>query len=82
MVGQSDSTPQSGGLPTTTWVPGEVIVDVYEVPVVSEAGPGSYTVEVGMYDGHTGQRLVVRDSDGDRVPGDRVLLGDLRLSKQ
>jgi hypothetical protein len=81
MVGQWDSIPQSGELPTTTWVPGEVIVDSYEIPVAPEAGPGSCTLEVGMYDAHTGQRLVVTDSDGDRLPGDRILLDDLHLSK-
>jgi len=81
MVGQWDSIPQSGQLPTTTWVPDEVVADSYEVPVALEAGPGSYAVEVGMYDARTGQRLVATDSDGHRLPSDRILLGDIRLSK-
>jgi len=80
MVGQWDSIPQSGQLPTTTWVPGEVLVDSYEIPVAPEAGPGSCTIEVGMYDARTGQRLVATDSHGDRLPGDHILLGDLYLS--
>ena len=81
MVGQWDSIPQSGELPTTTWVPGEVVVDSYEVPVAPEVDPGSYTLEVGMYDARTGQRFVVTDTNGDRLPGDRILLGNVRLSK-
>jgi hypothetical protein len=66
MVGQWDSMPQAGNLPTAVWVPGEVIADAYEVPVVPEADPGSYTLVVGMYDGGTGQRLPATQEAGLR----------------
>jgi hypothetical protein len=81
MLGQWDSIPQRGGLPTTTWVAGEVVADVYEVPVTREARPGSYTLVVGMYDGGTGERLAATGADGDRLPHDRIVLGDIRLSR-
>ena len=75
------SVPQSGGLPTTTWVPGEVVVDAYEVPVASEADPGEYIVVVGMYDARTGQRLVVTDANGVRLSDDRIILDGILLSR-
>jgi hypothetical protein len=81
IVGQWDSIPQGGGLPTTTWVAEEVVVDAYNVPVALDASPGSYTLSVGMYDGRTGERLAATGRDGHRLPDDRVLLGDIGLSK-
>jgi hypothetical protein len=81
IVGQWDSMPQGGKLPTTVWVTGEVVEDIYEVPVALELSPGSYTLVVGMYDGGTGERLAATGADGDRLPDDRILLGDIRLSR-
>jgi hypothetical protein len=81
MVGQWDSIPQTGGLPTTVWVSGEVITDAYEVPIAPETGPGSYTLAVGMYDARTGQRLAATGTEGDKLSDDRILLDDIRLSK-
>jgi len=73
--GQRDALPHDGQLPTDLWVPGEVVVDSYEVPVASDAGPGEYTFAIGMYDVGTGARLSVFDEKGSRLPDDRVLLG-------
>ncbi len=67
IVAQRDSVPGSGALPTTGWVAGEVIVDGYEVPLREGTPPGEYTVEVGLYDAATGQRLPVVGGGGDRV---------------
>ena len=47
--GQQDNEPQADQLPTTRWVPGEVIVDRYRVKVDPKAPAGIYQVEVGMY---------------------------------
>ena len=74
MRGQRDGLPHDGRLPTDLWVPGEVVVDSYEVPVALEAGPGGYTLEIGMYDALTGQRLPVVGPSGERVPGDRIII--------
>jgi hypothetical protein len=72
--GQRDNIPVSGTYPTTGWVEGEVITDEYEIAVKSDAPPGDYQIEVGMYDAATGQRLPVFDEGGTRLPGDRILL--------
>jgi len=82
MRGQRDGLPHDGRLPTDLWVPGEVVVDSYEVPVALEAGPGGYTLEIGMYDALTGQRLPVVGPGGERLSGDRILLGGVHIGGQ
>jgi len=72
--GQRDNIPVKGTYPTTSWVEGEVISDEYEIAIKSDAPPGDYQIEVGMYDAATGQRLPVFDEGGTRLPGDRILL--------
>ena len=77
--GQRDSIPGQGTLPTTSWLEGEIITDVYEIPVASDAPAGELTLEVGMYDAATGNRVVVVDSQGQPQSGDRVLLHSIRV---
>jgi 4-amino-4-deoxy-L-arabinose transferase-like glycosyltransferase len=79
--GQRDSVPSNGTLPTTGWVEGEVIADEYEFTVRSDAPPGKYLIEVGLYDAQTGQRLPVLSRAEEPVPGDvaqedRILLNE------
>ena len=75
--GQKDNPPQGGTYPTTLWVPGEVVVDVYQIPVAADAAPGQYVIEVGMYDPATMERLPVLDPTG--AIGDRILLADVQV---
>jgi 4-amino-4-deoxy-L-arabinose transferase-like glycosyltransferase len=71
--GQVDRLPASGAAPTTSWLPGEVITDPYEIAVDADSQEGQYAVEVGMYDAATMQRLPVNDAQGVRQ-GDSVFL--------
>ena len=72
--GQVDAQPIYGTRPTSTWLEGEIIDgDVYTFPVAVDAPPGTYRLEVGLYDAATMTRLVVLDDESKAV-GDRVLL--------
>jgi hypothetical protein len=71
--GQKDSVPAQGQMPTTSWVPGEVVVDEYTIPVAEDAPPGEYRIEIGMYEPSTGQRLPIFDGSGQPL-GDHILL--------
>ncbi|HEX5417076.1 MAG TPA: hypothetical protein VFZ25_15540, partial [Chloroflexota bacterium] len=73
---QQDHPPGLGDTPTTGWIPGEYVVDTHELALGSSAAPGTYQIEVGMYDPRSGQRLRVSQSDG-ADPGDRVILGTI-----
>ncbi len=70
---QKDSPPLGGARPTTGWVPGEFIIDEYELVVEADAPPGGYLLEVGMYDASTGDRLPALDVEG-RVLDNRLVL--------
>ncbi len=76
--GQMDSIPGTGQAPTPSWIQGEVITDAYEILVDGEAPAGEYVIEIGMYDASTGERLPIY-MDGQRLEGDRLLLGVVRV---
>ena len=59
--GQQDNEPVNGTRPTSTWRTGEVIVDSYAILLEQQAPTGRYTVEIGLYDPATGERLPVLD---------------------
>ena len=71
--GQHDSVPGGGSLPTTGWVVDQIIEDQYLITVQPNAPAGEFTIEVGMYDAATGQRLEALSTDGEGL-GNRVLL--------
>ena len=75
--GQKDNPPVDGSYPTTLWVPGEIVVDRYAIPVAADAAPGKHAIEVGMYDPATILRLPVLDPSG--AAGDRILLADVEV---
>ena len=73
--GQIDAQPLAGRRPTTSWLPGEVLLDPYDVPVPLDAPSGRYRLAVGMYDPDTVTPLAATDSNGVRQQDDRVMLG-------
>ena len=75
--GQKDNPPMKGTYATTLWMPGEIVVDAYEIQVDGDAEPGSHVIEVGMYDPATMLRLPVSDPTG--AIGNRVLLASLQV---
>jgi 4-amino-4-deoxy-L-arabinose transferase-like glycosyltransferase len=77
---QMDSIPLTGGAPTTSWLAGEVLVDEYQLILDPQAPPGTYEIEIGMYDSNSGRRLAVW-VDGTQMEGDRMLLGEVRVTE-
>jgi hypothetical protein len=71
--GQVDQIPLDGDLPTTAWAPGDLIPDVYRVPLAVDAPPGEYQLVVGLYDPVTGDRLRVYDVTGHDL-GDAIVI--------
>lgn len=45
-----DSPPGGGNAPTSSWLPGEFVVDVHEFALPEGLKPGQYFLEVGLYD--------------------------------
>lgn len=77
IIDQDDAQPTQGVYPTSAWEPGDVIVD--RRTWNSTAPPGTYSVQIGLYDLTTGQRLPV---SGDGALGDRVVIGTLTIAPQ
>ena len=77
--GQRDNLPVKGTHPTTSWLPGEVVSDEYEIVVDATAPVGEYQIEVGMYDLQTMLRLPAFDEQGNPLPNDRILLSKVRV---
>jgi hypothetical protein len=75
--GQQDNLPVQGTYPTTGWLPGEVIVDQYQIPVRHDALSGRYQIEIGVYDAATGIRLPAVDSAEQALLGDHLLLEEV-----
>jgi hypothetical protein len=73
LYGQWDNPPVRGTYPTTDWLPGEQVVDQYEIAVSPAAPPGEYRLLVGLYDPSTSARLPMLNDDG-QPEGDHVAL--------
>ena len=63
-IAQEDNEPVNGTRPTSTWHTGEVIMDSYAIPLAPQAPAGHYTIEIGLYDPATGNRLSVLHNQG------------------
>jgi hypothetical protein len=72
-AGQVDRLPCAGGCPTSTWRPGDLVGERYDLELRADAPPGSYRLIVGMYDLVSGERLPSRDALGN-VTGEYVVL--------
>lgn len=79
VTGQKDSLPLDGAYPTTQWQPGEVIADRYSFAVFPDAPPGIHQIEIGMYRAETDTRLSAWDAQGQRLPDDRILIGEITV---
>jgi hypothetical protein len=80
MIGQHDGNPVYGFTPTSRWEPGEVVVDVHEIPLPSDLPHGRYSLLVGMYRADTQQNLVPSRAE-DTWPGNRLFISDIVITE-
>jgi 4-amino-4-deoxy-L-arabinose transferase-like glycosyltransferase len=76
---QVDDYPLRGEAPTNGWLPGEVLVDRYQLPLPFDLSPGMYRLAVGLYDPLSGRRLPVRDAVGHPLPDDALPLREVEI---
>ena len=78
---QGDDFPLAGQRPTTTWQPGESLVDRYTIQLPADLPPGDYPLRIGFYDPTTGVRLSpVLDASGATQPDDQFQLDVVTIS--
>ncbi len=63
LAAQRDAEPVDGTRPTTSWRPGEPVVDHAGLLLPAELPPGDYDLFLGLYDAATGGRLAAGGSD-------------------
>jgi hypothetical protein len=76
--GSRNEQPILGVHPTAVWRLGEVIPDQYEVEVATDAHPGKYVFEVGLFHRTTMERLAVLDAEGNPYDN-KILLGEVKI---
>jgi hypothetical protein len=76
---QHDSPPVGGSRPTSSWQPGEEIIDNHGLALPLDVPPGEYRLAVGLYDPATGERLTAVTA-GEALPTDRVLVGPVLIT--
>jgi 4-amino-4-deoxy-L-arabinose transferase-like glycosyltransferase len=76
----SDAMPVQWQRPTSTWQPGEIIVDQHEMTVDLNAPPGIYELQVGLYreKGDILERLRIFTPDGGQAH-DLIYLSRVRV---
>jgi hypothetical protein len=75
LAAQIDTVPRDGLAPTTSWQPGEELVDRYGVLLPTDLPPGRYRLIVAVYHAATGERLAVV-ADEQHV-GDHLLVSEV-----
>ena len=76
LVAQRDGPPGGGAWPTSSWQPGDVIEDEYQLAVPADLPAGEYTLAAGMYDLTTMRRLPL--VEGPDLGDDRILITKLK----
>ncbi len=70
---QMDAQPFGGAYPTSLWDTGEVARDDYDLNLPRDLAPGTFRIEVGLYEYPSLARLPVMDADGKNL-GDHLVL--------
>ena len=77
-----DYTPLGGSAPTHLWIPkwlpGQRLLDPYRMVIPDDLPPGTYYIEVGLYEMVSKRRLHLADETGNLI-GDRLILGPIEV---
>ncbi len=79
IVAGYDKEPRRGTRPSSSWTPGELIVDAIQLPIPAETPPGDYRLEVELYDAASQQRLTLVDSSG--ATANKILIESVRVGE-
>ncbi len=80
VAAQIDQLPGEGMYPTHIWESGEKIIDIHHLPLTN-LGPGTYTIVIGMYAPDTGERLVAIDSQGRELKNRQIEIASLQVTQ-
>ncbi len=79
-----DYTPLGGAAPTHLWIPkwlpAQRYTDPYRLKIPDDIAPGTYMIEIGLYEMVGGRRLHIADDMGNLI-GDRYILGRIEVQE-
>ncbi len=78
---QDDRILEDNGHLTSTWGPAAAVKQEFQVQLSPDLPSGEYTLLIGVYYWETGERLAVRDLDGQSVTDDAISLGVIIVVK-
>jgi 4-amino-4-deoxy-L-arabinose transferase-like glycosyltransferase len=81
LIWQDDGAAAHGGRPTSSWAPGEMIIDPHTMVLPSDLPEGDYVLTAGLYDWQTGERLPAATPDGEPRPENRVMIATLAVRR-
>ena len=64
-------------LPTGRWPVGRPLTDVHTLVIPPDTPPGEYHLQVGLWDGYTGERVPLLIEEGPQPPPDALPLPDI-----
>jgi hypothetical protein len=79
LVAQSDQQPAGGLRPTSIWMKGEFVRDTHIVSIPGDTAPGTYRIEVGMYNSVSQERVEVYSAAGEPL-GSSTIVGALEVA--
>ncbi len=74
-LAQADSEPACGEFPTQNWEAGDSVIDRHAIFLPADMSPGTYSLEVGLYEPRTNLRMDVLDSAGSPAGNSLLLSG-------
>jgi 4-amino-4-deoxy-L-arabinose transferase-like glycosyltransferase len=74
LLAQADCQPLEGRLPTSYWIPGQVITDTINLPLTRDSYDGPFVLTVGMYIWPSLERLSVADASGNPQRDDAITI--------
>jgi hypothetical protein len=78
VIAGRDGEPQYGGMPTSTWEPGEAVTDHRAIRIPPDASPGIYQIACGWRDGE-GNILTPREGDRGVTDNGKMILGEVEI---
>jgi hypothetical protein len=79
LCGQYDNLPLNGAFPTSHWSPGTIVREWCDVSIQPGTPPGSYWLEMRMYQPDTAENLEV--FVGGKSQGKTIILGQVEVSE-
>ena len=76
---QADSQPSSGTQPTSAWSVGQTITDHHALTVPPGTPPGTYAIQIAMYESKTGRAASIVAPENRR--GQALALGNVAVAK-